>query len=85
MSSDATVSDDNLPARPVLKDAPTVAERQDVDAMPARGSVIPSNARQRAAWPGRARVGGAADAYGRGEVPQVFGAELAEGFLESLD
>lgn len=59
MSSDATVSDDNLPARPVLKDAPTVAERQDVDAMPARGSVIPSNARQRAAWPGRARVGGA--------------------------
>lgn len=52
MSSDATVSDANLPARPVLKDAPTVAGRQDVGAMPA-------NARQRAAWPGRARVGGA--------------------------
>jgi hypothetical protein len=28
MSSDATLSDENLPARPVLKDAPTVAGRQ---------------------------------------------------------
>lgn len=52
MSSDATLSDANLPARPVLKDAQTVAGRQDVGAMSARGSVIPSNARQRAAWHG---------------------------------
>ena len=59
MSSDATVSDENLPARPVLKDAQTVAGRQDVGAMPARGSVTPSNARERAARQARARVGGA--------------------------
>lgn len=59
MPSDATVSDDNLPARPVLKDAQTVAGRQDVGAMPACGSVTPLNARQRAARQARARVHGA--------------------------
>lgn len=52
MSSDATLSDENLPARPVLKDAQTVAGWQDIGAMPACGSVSPSNARQRAAWHG---------------------------------
>jgi len=59
MSSDATVSDENLPARPVLKDALTVAGRQDVGAMRACGSGTPSNTRQRAAGYGHARAGGA--------------------------
>lgn len=49
MSSDATQSDANLPARPVLKDALTVDGRQDIGAVPARGSGTPSSARHRAA------------------------------------
>lgn len=55
MSSDATVSDDNLPARPVLKDAQIVAGRQDVGAMPARGSVTPLSAPARRVAQARSR------------------------------
>lgn len=59
MSSDATLSDENLPARPVLKDAQTIAQTagrwRDAD-MRERDPVERAAAR-RVAWP--ARVGGA--------------------------